>query len=174
MAARAVAPAPATEARSAEPGRTHSTRLARVQRSALRISSPNDSAEREAESTARKVMSMSAVAPRERVSLLAARAPAVTAAPKPKSDETSPELTADIKSQLGGGRPLPAETRSFLEPRFKANFAGVRIHTGGKADNLSTRLGARAFTYGRDIFFNAGAFQPDSPEGMEQIGRAHV
>ncbi len=165
MASRAVAPAVAQPARTAEPGRSH----AQVQRSSLRISNPNDSAEREAESTARKVMSMSAVAPRERVSLLAARAPTVASAQKPKSDETSPELTADIKSQLGGGRPLPAETRAFLEPRFKANFAGVRIHTGGKAENLSTRLGARAFTYGRDIFFNAGAFQPDSPQGMELI-----
>ncbi len=166
MASRAVAPAVAQPARTAEPGRSHT----RVQRSSLRISNPGDAAEREAESTARTVMAMPApaVAPRERVSLLAARAPSA-AAPKARNDETSPELTAEIRSQLGGGRPLPAETRSFLEPRFKANFAGVRIHTGGKAENLSTRLGARAFTHGRDIFFNAGAFQPDSPQGMELI-----
>jgi Domain of unknown function (DUF4157)/DNA/RNA non-specific endonuclease len=160
MASRAVAEA---APRAAEPGRANR----RVQTS-LQISTPGDAAEREADSTARKVMSMSApaIAPRERVSILAARAPSPRA---PRTDETSPELAAAIRSQLGGGRPLPADTRSFMEPRFKADLSGVRIHTGAKAENLTTRLGARAFAYGRDIFFNAGQFQPDTPDGMELI-----
>lgn len=156
-------------ARAPEPGRTHDRR--RVQ-TALKLSDPGDAAEREAVSTARAVMRMPdpVVSPRARVPMLAARAP-VAAPPafKAKKDEVSPELTSEIKSQVGGGKPLSPETRSFLEPRFKANFAGVRVHTGGKAENLATRLGARAFTFGKDIFFNAGAFQPDSPEGMELI-----
>jgi hypothetical protein len=158
-AATVAAPAP-------EPGRSHR----RVQ-TALKVSNPNDAAEREAEATARAVMAMPApaVTARARVPMLAARAPAAAPASKAKNDETSPELTAAIKSELGRGRTLPNATREFLEPRFRANFAGVRIHTDGKAENLTTRLGARAFAYGRDIFFNAGAFQPDTPEGMELI-----
>lgn len=164
MASRAVA-VPAPPVRSAEPGRSH-----RVQ-AALRVSSPNDPAEREAEATARSVMQMPgpAIMARERVSILAARAPAAAANTKSPADETSPELAAAIKGQLGSGRPLPADTRSFMEPRFRANLSGVRIHTGAKAENLTTRLGARAFAYGRDIFFNAGQFQPDTPGGMELI-----
>ncbi|WP_310497045.1 DUF4157 domain-containing protein, partial [Sandarakinorhabdus sp.] len=169
MASRAVAaPAPV---RAPEPGRSH-----RVQ-TALRVSSPGDSSEREAESIARRVVSMPAPAQspgaqvQGRVSILAARAPsaAPAAAPAARDDQTSPELTAAIKGQLGGGSTLPADTRAFMEPRFKANFAGVRIHTGAKAENLTSRLGARAFTYGRDIFFNAGAFAPESSEGLELI-----
>lgn len=159
----------APAARAPEPGRSHERR--RVQ-TALKLSDPGDAAEREAVATARAVMRMPdpVVSARARVPMLAARAPAAAApAPKAKKDEVSPELTAEIKSQVGGGRPLSADTRSFLEPRFKANFAGVRVHTGGKAENLATRLGARAFTFGKDIFFNAGAYKPDSPEGMELI-----
>ncbi|UVO51107.1 DUF4157 domain-containing protein [Sphingomonas sp. SUN019] len=164
-AAAARLSATAETARSPDPGRTHR----RVQ-TALKISHPNDASEREAESTARTVMTMPGpvVAPRERVSILAARAPAAAAA-KPRPDETSPALTAAIEAQRGGGRALSADTRSFMEPRFKADFSGVRIHTDGRAENLATRLGARAFTYGRDIFFNASAYQPDTPEGMELI-----
>lgn len=159
----------APAARAPEPGRSHERR--RVQ-TALKLSDPGDAAEREAVATARAVMRMPdpVVPARARVPMLAARAPAAAApVPKAKKDEVSPELTAEIKSQVGGGRPLSADTRSFLEPRFKANFAGVRVHTGGKAENLATRLGARAFTFGKDIFFNAGAYKPDSPEGMELI-----
>ncbi|AQR73127.1 DUF4157 domain-containing protein [Sphingomonas sp. LM7] len=168
-ARQSVETTPAEAPRATEPGRAHDRR--RVQ-TALKLSDPGDAAEREAVSTARAVMSMPnpVVSPRARVPMLAARAPSVAStAPAAKKDQVSPELTAEIKSQVGGGRPLSSDTRSFLEPRFKANFAGVRVHTGGKAENLSTRLGARAFTYGKDIFFNAGAYQPDGPEGMELL-----
>lgn len=155
--------------RAAEPGKSSDHR--RVQ-TALKLSDPGDAAEREAVATARTVMRMPepVVSPRARVPMLAARAPSAAPAPsKAPKDEVSPELTAEIKSLAGSGRPLSPDTRSFLEPRFKANFAGVRVHTGGKAENLATRLGARAFTFGKDIFFNAGAYKPDSPEGMELI-----
>jgi hypothetical protein len=116
-----------------------------------------------------------------RTSLIPARAPVIpvprvtgadAAAPPPRiarPDQTSPELDGAIRGQLGGGRPLPAEVAEFMEPRFKASFANVRIHTDGKAENLATRLGAKAFTFGRDIFFNGGQFQPETSEGMELI-----
>ncbi len=166
MGGRAVAPAP----RSAEPGKAH-----RIQRDSLKLSQPHDAAEREASRVARHVMTMPgpAAAPRERVSLLAARAPSGGTVPAnpppPPEDLVSPELTHSIRGELGKGAALPVDTRNFMEPRFRANFAGVRVHTDQKAANLATRLGARAFTYGRDIFFNTGAFAPDSPEGMELI-----
>ena len=174
MTARALAQ-PAKVQRAAEPGRPapSSSDRRRIQPS-LQVSRPNDAAEREAEFTAHKVMTMRApaVAARERVSILAARAPAPAPAPTPAPPDesrTSSELTSAIKTELGGGSGLPLEVRSFMEPRFKADLSGVRIHTDARAENLTTRLGARAFTYGRDIFFNRGQFQPDSDTGMELI-----
>src|SRR5690349_9281629 len=102
----APAAAPAAPARAPDPGSSHR----RVQ-PALKVSNPNDASEREAEATAREGMAMPApaVSPRARVPMLAARQTA-KAAPTPKEakkDETSPELTEAIKSELGGGMPLP-------------------------------------------------------------------
>ncbi|MEO6092098.1 MAG: DUF4157 domain-containing protein [Novosphingobium sp.] len=175
---RHAASSPASARRiSADPGRSAllattpvepGGSVARRVQASLKISQPGDAAEREAESTARAVMAMRqpTVEPSQRVALLAARDPS---GPTPMPDRTTPELGQAIKSELGGGRALPDETHRFMQKRFGADFSGVRVHTDGRAQNLATRLGANAFTYGRDIFFNAGQFQPDNEAGMELI-----
>lgn len=186
MASRAPAEAAAAPAEArAAPTPSRHRESPRV-RTALKVSSPSDPAEREAEATAKRVMRMPAPARLgpivARAPLQPARAPAIpvprpqappgAAAPPAKArppEETSPELEAAIKKEKGGGRPLPADVAAFMGPRFKADFSGVRIHTGARAENLTSRLGARAFAFGRDIFFNAGQFKPATPEGMELI-----
>jgi len=185
MASRApasVSPTPAEAVAAPTPSRHRESPRVRT---ALKISSPGDSAEREAEATAKRVAVMPAIGlgPIARQTpLMAARAPVIPV-PRPQApagsaappatarppEETSPELTAAIKKELGGGQPLPPDVASFMAPRFKANFSAVRIHTDARAANLATRLGARAFTLGRDIFFNTGQFQPDTKEGTELI-----
>ncbi|HYE14411.1 MAG TPA: DUF4157 domain-containing protein, partial [Pyrinomonadaceae bacterium] len=47
-----------------------------------------------------------------------------------------------------GGRPLDAETLSFMETRFGHDFGGVRVHTGERAAESARSLGARAYTVG--------------------------
>ncbi len=112
---------------------------------------------------------MPALAPSIPVSRPTAPPPSQAPSKAQPPDATSPELEAAIRKELGGGRPLPKDVAEFMEPRFKASFGGVRVHTDARAENLASRLGARAFTYGRDIFFNAGQFKSDSSEGMELI-----
>ncbi|NEN98160.1 MAG: DUF4157 domain-containing protein, partial [Moorea sp. SIO3I7] len=68
----------------------------------------------------------------------------------------SPNLETKIQSRRGTGQPLPASTRAFMEPRFGANFSGVRVHTDSSAVQMNKELGAQAFTHGRDIFYGAG------------------
>lgn len=68
-----------------------------------------------------------------------------------------------------GGRPLPADTRQFMESRFGADFAGVRIHTDRAAGDLAWELQARAFTTGHSIFFAPGEFQPGHPSGQHLL-----
>ncbi|MFW5766637.1 MAG: eCIS core domain-containing protein, partial [Coleofasciculus sp.] len=46
--------------------------------------------------------------------------------------------------------------RGFMEPRFGADFSGVRVHTGGEAVQMNQELGAQAFTHGSDVYFGAG------------------
>jgi hypothetical protein len=69
----------------------------------------------------------------------------------------------------GGGRPLPASARHFMEPRFGADLSDVRIHTGPEAVHTARALNARAYTVGRDIMFGAGRYAPDTAEGKKLL-----
>ena len=165
-------PAPVSEAVRSRP-LVQTTDRYRVQ-TALLVSQPNDSAEREAEATARRVVQMplpgrNAINASQRVSLLVARASSPASATVSQPSDASAEVESAIRGEMAGGDALPADVSSFMERRFKADFSGVRIHNNARAANLCTRLGARAFTFGRHIFFNSGQFAPNAPEGKELI-----
>jgi hypothetical protein len=70
------------------------------------------------------------------------------------------EASGDIESRLnaskGGGSALAPEVRTFMEPRFGADFSSVRVHTGGEAVQMNQELGAQAFTHGSDVYFGQG------------------
>jgi hypothetical protein len=126
------------------------------------VSSPNDPAEIEAHATAIKVMRMSApeaapvrMAGAERVS----RAPATAAGTPP----------AAVQVNTSGDSPLPAGLRSYMEPRFGADFGNVKIHTGEAAATQSAQINAKAFALGQHVFFGRNQFQPDTSAGKELI-----
>ena len=52
--------------------------------------------------------------------------------------------------------PLSDDVRSFMEPRFGADFSNVKVHTDGKAVQMARNVGAQAFAYGSDVYFGAG------------------
>lgn len=80
-----------------------------------------------------------------------------------------PALSARIDARRGAGAPLPGAARAHFEPRFGYDFGGVRIHTDGESAQLNRALGAAAFTIGRDIFFGAGRFQPQTSAGRRLL-----
>jgi hypothetical protein len=65
----------------------------------------------------------------------------------------------------GAGASLPSSVRAKMEPRLGADLSGVRIHTGGESAKAAQGFGARAFTVGSDVHFNAGEFSPGTKEG---------
>ena len=77
----------------------------------------------------------------------------------------SAALTQQIQNTKGGGQPMNANTRQFMESRFGVDFEGVRIHTGSRATRMNEEVDARAFTVGRDVYFNQGEFIPNSLKG---------
>ncbi|MEH6413429.1 DUF4157 domain-containing protein [Pseudomonas sp. CGJS7] len=151
----------------------------------MQVSANTDPAEREADSVARAVMSMHV--PAEAPSPVASSGAGVHRAPLQDHasaigiaapsiqrkdggpENADPQVEAEIRSSLGGGSPLPMKLRKFMEPRFRADFSGVRIHTDGKSAKLAARLSARAFAFGKDIFFGGGEYRPDSRDGGELI-----
>lgn len=80
-----------------------------------------------------------------------------------------PATESGINASRGGGQPLPVELRTKMESGFNADFSGVRLHTDSQATDLSNTLQAKAFTYGNDIFFNSGQYNPQSTAGQHLI-----
>jgi len=129
----------------------------------LRVSSPRDAAEREAESVAAAV-ERSSVAP----AASAGAAPLIQPAPAGgdgSGGTVAPGTATAIAARLGGGSPLSPTIRADLEPRIGADFSSVRVHTDSHAATLSQSLGARAFTVGGDIFFGRGEYRPETAQG---------
>ncbi len=71
-------------------------------------------------------------------------------------NQASGDLESRLNASKGGGSPLAPQVRGFMEPRFGADFSGVRVHTGGEAVQMNQELGAQAFTHGSDVYFGEG------------------
>ena len=82
---------------------------------------------------------------------------------------TDQETHNSINAMRGRGAPLPAPVRERMEGAFGADLGAVRIHTDQRAAGLSHSLSAKAFTVGRDMFFGAGSFRPDTPDGEHTL-----
>lgn len=67
------------------------------------------------------------------------------------------------------GRHLDHHTRSFMESRIGQPFGDVRVHTGSDANRNARLLNAHAYTAGKDIFFGAGKYKPESKAGRKLI-----
>jgi hypothetical protein len=129
----------------------------------LRVSHSSDPHEREADRTADQVVS----GPGKQVQAkpVSGSAPALPAAP------------AFIDDILRGpNHPLEDATRRLMEPGFGHNFEHVRVHTGAAAAESARQIGARAYTFGRDIVFGEGQYEPASGAGRRLLAHelAHV
>ncbi|MBL1178670.1 eCIS core domain-containing protein [Pantanalinema sp. GBBB05] len=78
-------------------------------------------------------------------------------------------VAADLQNSMATGSPLPLSVRRFMEPRFRADFSPVKVHTGERSAKLNRQLNAQAFAIGNHIFFGKDKFKPDTPDGKELI-----
>ena len=71
-----------------------------------------------------------------------------------------------------GGWPLPSAVQARMESAFGANFSNVRIHVGPQPASV----GAAAFTWGTNIYFAPGQYNPHIPDGQALLAHelAHV
>jgi len=151
----------------------------------LTVNRPGDPFEQEADRIADQVVSMPEASPAfGRASTLVQRAILQRCACREKEEEEErkvqrkeesasglQEAPAGVSRLLasGGGRPLDAETRAFMEPRFGHDFRQVRIHSDAQAADSARSVSARAYTVGRDVVFGAGQFSPGSTEGRRLL-----
>ncbi|MGE3960548.1 MAG: DUF4157 domain-containing protein [Dehalococcoidia bacterium] len=81
----------------------------------------------------------------------------------------SADTTQAVESARSGGSPLAPDVRREMEGHFGADFSGVRVHEGAEASDLNSRLSARAFTTGSDIFVGEGGLNAGSRGGKELL-----
>ncbi|HZY73337.1 MAG TPA: DUF4157 domain-containing protein [Edaphobacter sp.] len=65
-----------------------------------------------------------------------------------------------------GGWPLPRDIQAKMEDVLGASFSDVRIHVGSEASSI----GALAFTWGSEIHFAPGQYNPHTPHGQFLLG----
>jgi len=93
---------------------------------------------------------------------------------KPLSGSDEDGLASEASSGLDqvlrfSGRPLDAEIRSIMEPRFGWDFRNVRVHTNPEAVESAGAVNALAYTVGQNIVFGAGQFAPHTSWGQRLI-----
>ena len=68
--------------------------------------------------------------------------------------------------QKSGGLPIPDNVRAKMETAFGADFSDVRVHVGQEAASL----GAIAYTWGSNIHFAPGQYNPNTIQGQKLLG----
>jgi hypothetical protein len=69
----------------------------------------------------------------------------------------------------GSGAQLEPTLRHEMEGRLGHDFSDVRVHTDSEAAESASAMRAQAYTAGRDIFFNAGRYSPETANGRRLI-----
>lgn len=72
------------------------------------------------------------------------------------------ELISKIQSERSSGQPMDTSVRREVEGTLGEDLSAVRVHSGNTAAELSSQMGAKAFTTGRDIFLGEGASASDT------------
>lgn len=145
----------------------------------LRVSEPNDPDEQEADRVADWMLRRPAAPGRDAGQCEKSPIPRPLAIQRrAHGDPVGPGSAAvdDPLPGLDGGQPLSAATRAFFEPRFGRDFSRVRVHADARAAESADAVGAKAYTFGRDIVFAAGLYQPGMDRGQRLLAHelAHV
>ena len=83
-----------------------------------------------------------------------------------------PKMPAGVEAfevnlqRKSGGWVLPKEVQTKMESALGGDFSDVRIHVGSEVASI----GAIAFTWGSDIHFAPGYYNPHSIQGQQLLG----
>lgn len=132
----------------------HSQVLVKAQ---LEMTTPGDSDEQEADEMANSIVSEGRIAR----SVSAGHSGGGVALPS--------QFASRISSFQGQGSRIAGDLKTKMENGFGRDFSNVRLHTDNAAAEMSSSISAKAFTYGSDIFFNRGQYNPETNEGQHLI-----
>lgn len=163
---------------------TYNTHISPFIQRKITVGAAGDCHEQEADRVAQQVMTMDSPMTAEHEPAVQHQAEKKEIQTKPLAASISPlvqrascgagfSVTSNFEQQLsssrGGGSPLSNSVRNFMEPRFGADFSGVRIHTGRQAAQLNRSVSAEAFTHGQDIYMGEGNSDIESAAGKQLL-----
>jgi hypothetical protein len=124
----------------------------------LRVSSPGDSLEQEAERVSNQGMHLPVpqVQPGQ----------GIAGSGESRQSAILPIVQSALRSP---GQPLNPQVRALMEPRFGYDFSRVRVHQDTIAGQSARQLAASAYTAGQDIVFAPDQYSPHSSEGRKLI-----
>lgn len=79
------------------------------------------------------------------------------------------EITPRLKQNAGRGGSLPQNVQHQMEQSIGADFSDVRVHIDSSAVQMSSEIGAKAFTHGNHIYFNQGQYAPQTSAGKHLL-----
>ncbi|MCB9235290.1 MAG: DUF4157 domain-containing protein [Bacteroidia bacterium] len=122
----------------------------------LAVGGKEDPAEKEADKMAEMVMGKSPASVSQSFS------PGIQAKSSSQGSQTAPEeLESHVTQSKGKGKSMDSGTQQQMEGAFGADMSGVRIHE----DESPASIGAFAYTSGKDVHFQPGAYQPGTMQG---------
>ncbi len=74
-----------------------------------------------------------------------------------------------LRRNQGSGEPLPGDLSASAGEALGRDLSPVRVHADAEAATLTRSVQAVAFTHGHDIYFSAGSYRPDQPDGQRLI-----
>ncbi len=90
-------------------------------------------------------------------------------AEQPAASPHTEQVQPMLNSLKTGGSPLPRNTQTFFESRFGTDFSTVRVHSDSTAAEAARLLRARAFTMENHITFGAGEYSPGTHTGKHLL-----
>jgi Domain of unknown function (DUF4157) len=138
----------------------------------VQFANPKDTSEKEAQDVSRMVSGKNqptmSIKSGPKISLQ--QSPRMSAeSPRNSSLEPSNLSFDQIEKNKNGGSKLPENITNDLSQKTGQNFESVRIHNDHHANEMADKVHAKAFTYGNDIYFKSGEYQPQSVGGQELI-----
>lgn len=138
-----------------------------IQKKSLSIGSTSDPLEHEADTIASKVASG------QNADLTGVQRFFSGVQRKEQEEEVPLDLVQSLES-VSGGQKMDEATRNEMESKMGVDFSGVKIHTNSNAHSMNEQVNAKAFTYGQNIFFRNGNYNPNSQSGKELLAHELV
>jgi hypothetical protein len=72
-----------------------------------------------------------------------------------------------LSRRRGAGHPLPDSVADPMGEELGVDTSTLRVHADPQAGTIARSMQADAFTFGNDIYFAPGRYQPTSGAGRE-------